>query len=105
MSFLKKIQNQPEGTRKIFLWIIIIILGFTFLFVWVQSLRQRLKGTQEQSVWKELRPPQFEEKIKNLPKIEVPEFPEISEEELKALEEELKILEEEAVKVKETQDE
>lgn len=103
MNFLKKIQNQPEGTRKIFLWIIIIILGFAFLFVWVQGLRQRLKGAQGQSVWEELRPPQFEEKVKNLPKIEIPGFPEISEEELKALEEELKMLGEEAAK--ETQSE
>ena len=98
MNFLKKIQNQPEGTRKIFLWIIIIILGFAFLFAWVQSLKQRLEGTQGQSIWEELKPPQFEEKVKNLPKIEIPEFPEIGEEELKALEEELKMLEEEAMK-------
>lgn len=88
-EFLKKIQNQPERIRKVIFWVIIIVLGFAFLFAWVQSLKQRLGAVREEGFWEPLKPPQLEEQFKNLPKIEIPELPELSEEELKKLEEEL----------------
>jgi len=89
MDILKKIQNLPEQTRKIILWVIVILFGFVFTLAWVQGLKQRLEKAKEERVWEEFQPPQFEEQLKGLPKIEIPEFPELTEEELKELEEEL----------------
>lgn len=88
MDVLKKIQSQPEGTRKIILWAVMIVLGFVFVFTWVQGLKQRLKELREQRPLEQLKLPQFEEQFQNLPQVEIPEFPEITEEELKQLEEE-----------------
>ena len=89
MDIIKKIQNQPEGIRKIILWSIVVFLGFIFLFLWIQSLRLRLEATKERNIFEELKLPKFEEKIKNLPGTELPESPSLNEEELKRLEEEL----------------
>lgn len=92
MDILKKIQNQPEGVRKIILWTVIILLGLLFLITWIQGLKQRVEQSKEEGgVWKGLNLPEFE----NPPTIEMPEFPELTEEELKALEEEFQVLEEE----------
>ncbi len=89
-NILKKIQGQPEKVRKIILWIIIVVLGFAFFLAWVQGLKQRLREAREERFFEQLKPPRFEEQLRSLPKIEIPEFPEISEEELKKLEEEIK---------------
>ena len=89
MDIIKKIQNQPEGIRKIILWSIVVFLGFIFLFLWIQSLRLRLEATKERNIFEALKLPKFEEKIKNLPGTELPESPSLNEEELKRLEEEL----------------
>ena len=89
MDIIRKIQNQPEKIRKIILWSIIVFLGFIFLFLWMKSLRARLEATKEGNIFEELKLPQFEEKIKNLPKTEIPTPSPLSEEELKILEEEL----------------
>ena len=89
MDIIRKIQNQPEGTRKIILWVIIVFLGFIFLFLWIQSLRLRLEASKERNIFKELKLPQFEQEIKSLPGTGLPESPSLSEEELKKLEEEL----------------
>ena len=89
MNIIGKIQNQPERIRKIILWSVIVFLGFIFLFLWIQSLKSRLEATKERNIFEELQVPQLEKKVESLPKVEIPESPPFSEEELKKLEEEL----------------
>ena len=49
-EFLKKIQSQPESTRKLILWAILIIFAFIFLFFWVNTTKNRLKNFQLEDV-------------------------------------------------------
>ncbi|KKT17446.1 MAG: hypothetical protein A2654_00985 [Candidatus Nealsonbacteria bacterium RIFCSPHIGHO2_01_FULL_43_31] len=55
MKFLEKIQSLPEKTRKIILWIILIVLALAMLSWWIS----RIPGNIE--------------KI-NLPKIAIPKI-------------------------------
>ena len=87
MSIFKKIQEQPEHIRKIIFWIIVIILAITFLFAWVESVRVRLEAGRQKNIFDKSKLPNFEEELKNLPKIEPPAIPEPTEEELKQWEE------------------
>jgi len=89
MNFLKKIQEQPEHIRKIIFWTVVIIVGVIFLFTWIYSLKIKIEEAKQQKVLEQLKPPKFEEEL-NLPQVEMPEIPELSEEELKQLEEMLK---------------
>ena len=94
MKFLEKLQNLPERQRKIILWLVVIIIGFLLLVFYLQNLKLRLKSLSGEEIREQLKIPEFQEKLKELPKIEMPkiEIPEISEEELKKLEEQLKEL-------------
>lgn len=100
INFLKKIQDQPKRIRKIIFWVIVIIIGIFFLFTFIYSLKARIEAIKPREIFKQYRPPSFEEDLKKIPKIEAPELPEteLSEEELKelekAIEEELKAREE-----------
>lgn len=107
MKFLEKLQKLPEGQRKIILWSVTIIIGLLFFVFYFQNLKLRLKNIREEEIREQLKIPEFQEKLKELPKIEIPEIeiPEISEEEWEEMkeglsEEEIKILEE---KLKENQ--
>ncbi len=88
-DFFKKIQNQPEDIRKIILWSAVIIISLGFLFLWLHTVKIRLKTFQKEKLFEGIRVPQLKEELRKMPKIEVPEIkiPEISEEELKQLEE------------------
>jgi len=90
MSFFKKIQNLPEEKRKIILWSIVIIFSLVLFSLWFQILKQRLNQIEKEKIKEQLKIPQLEDKLKEIPKIEMPELklPEISEEELKKIEEE-----------------
>lgn len=93
MDFLKKLQDQPKQTRKAIFWVAVIVIGIIFLFAWIQIIKTRIKSFRQEEFLEQLRPPpKYEEELKNLPKIEMPQFPELTEEEkedLKKLEEEL----------------
>lgn len=89
MSFLKKIQDQPKRIRKIIFWVIVIIVGTIFVFTFIYSLKVRIEAIKPRKIFEQFKPSTFEEDLKRMPKIEMPEFPELSEEELKALEEAL----------------
>lgn len=90
MTFLKRIQDQPKYIRKIIFWIIIITLGIIFLFAWFQGLKARLEQAKQEKAFEQLKPPGLEEELESFPKVEMPEFPELTEEEIKQLEEMLK---------------
>ena len=87
MNFLQKLQNLSESERKIIFWLVVVIIGLGLLFWWVQTTQLRIKSFKAEKFREELEVPQFEEQLKGLQEIEMPE---ISEEELKELEESLK---------------
>lgn len=90
--FLKEIQNLPEQKRKIIRWAIVIIISLGLFFWWIQILKQNLGGFGKEGMRNWLGIPQLQEKLKDIPKTEMPKFeiPGISEEELKKIEEEIK---------------
>ena len=81
MKFLRKLQALPEKTRKVILWSVVIALAICLLAWWFNGLREKLTGFESGSFIEGL----------NLPEIEMPQIPEISEEKLeefkKAIEE------------------
>jgi uncharacterized membrane protein YvbJ len=66
MDFLRKIQNLPEGKRKIILWTAVIIVCFILLTFWVKISQQRIKSFEAQEFRQELNLPSFSEELKNL---------------------------------------
>jgi len=87
MEFFKKIQNLPEGKRKVIFWLVVIIIGISLFLGWVKSLEMKIKSFRTEKIKEELKMPQLEEELKELQK---PEIPETSQEELKKIEELLK---------------
>ena len=55
MKFLEKIRSLPERTRKIILWVIVIVLAIIMLSFWIGRIPGRIKQI-------------------DLPKIEIPKF-------------------------------
>lgn len=82
MSFLRKLQSQPEQTRKIILWSIVVILGLGLAIWWVGSSYQKLKEFKKEEFIEKINLPDFKERIPGI------EIPEISEEGLKKLKKE-----------------
>ncbi|MCX6759210.1 MAG: hypothetical protein NT012_01450 [Candidatus Nealsonbacteria bacterium] len=84
MNILQKIRNQSEKTRKVILWVIVIIFGLILFFFWIKNVQSKLESFQKEEFKEKLNLPKLE-----VPKIEMPKFemPEFSEEELKKLEE------------------
>ena len=67
MKFLEKIRNLPERTRKVILWVAVIVLASIMLFFWISNIPKSLNNFQAG---------QFIEGL-NLPKIEIPQMPEL----------------------------
>ena len=78
MKFLEKLQNLPEGKRKIILWSAVVIVSFCFLIFYIKNTQKRLSNFQSG----EIKLPSFQEEFKALPS-GIPE-------ELKQIEEKLK---------------
>lgn len=68
MMFLQKIQSLPEGTRKIILWSLMIILVAGLLVLWVQIAKKRITGFEKD---------EFIGKL-NLSEVKMPEIPDFS---------------------------
>jgi len=96
-EFIKKIQSQPEHIRKIILWSVVIVIGLGFFFLWLHSVKIRLKTFQKEKFFESIGVPKLKEEIKETPETNFPEIkiPEPSEEELKQLEEIMKKTEQE----------
>ena len=71
MDSLQKIQNQPEGTRKIILWVMIMILAIVMLFFWVKRMQVRLQNVEFNSMGKNLDIEGLRNELKNVPKFEI----------------------------------
>jgi type II secretory pathway component PulM len=72
MSFLKKIQNLPERKRKIILWSAVIIIGLILFVFWIKNVQQKLKIFEKEKIEQELQLPSLREKLKEIPKIKIP---------------------------------
>ena len=83
MSFIKKLQRQPEYIRKMILWSIIVIIALGLSIWWIHSSYWRIKKFPKKEFIEKVNLPSFEEEF---PKIEMPE---INEEELEKLKEEM----------------
>ena len=86
MGILKKIQDKPKGVRKAIFWVIVILIGIIFFFAWVQAFKTRIGQSKLQKPFGESNAPSLDETLKNFPSIEMPKFPDISEDEWKELE-------------------
>ena len=90
MRFLEKLQNLSERKRKIILWSIVIIIGISLFTFYIKNVQQRLKSLRDEEIKEQLKIIELQEKLKRLPKIEMPEISE----ELKKLKEVIKETEE-----------
>jgi preprotein translocase subunit SecF len=108
MSLLEKLQNLPEKKKKIILKIVVILFGILLFIFYFKNLQEKLKILSSQEIKRQLKIEEFQEKLKELPKVEMPkiEVPEISEKEWEKMkeglkEEEIKELEELLKKIQE----
>jgi len=62
---LQKLQNQPEYIRKIILWAVVIVVGFSLLIWWSKNFQQRIKSFKGEG---------FQKELKELPKLEIPKI-------------------------------
>jgi len=69
---LQKLQNQPEYVRKIILWAVVVVVGFSLLIWWTKSFQQRIKSFKGEGFQKELKLPSFNKELKELPNLEIP---------------------------------
>ena len=71
MNILKKVQAQSLRTRKIILWLIVIILGVTLLIFWAKNFSQRLRNLDKAKFFQEIQMPSFGEELKGIEKPEI----------------------------------
>ena len=71
---LQKLQNQPEYIRKIILWSVVVVIGFSLLIWWSKRFQQRIKSFEGEEFQKELKIPSFNKELKELPKLEIPKI-------------------------------
>jgi len=76
MKFLEKIRNLPERTRKIILWVALIVLALIMLIWWVGRIPERLDNLQV-----------------NLPKITIPQISNLPDEEIQKIKDSLNNIE------------
>jgi len=65
-----------ESTRKIILWLVMIIIGLGLFTFYIKSIQKRLKSFESERFKEELQLPSFEKELESLPKIEIPRMPE-----------------------------
>lgn len=64
MDFIKKLQNKPDGEKKIILWSVIIFAAIIFIGLWLYVCSKNLKEFQESDILKQV----------NYPSADFPEF-------------------------------
>lgn len=74
MNFLEKLQKLPLGKRKIILWTVMVVVGIVLAFFFIRIVKNsvRIFGTEEFK--KGFNTQKFQEEIKKLPQIEMPEI-------------------------------
>ena len=74
MKFIEKLQKQPEHVRKIILWAVVIVIGIGLAIWWLFYFSQKIKEFKQEELIEQLNLPVLEEKFKEFPEKEVPEF-------------------------------
>lgn len=68
MISFKKIQNLSLSTRKIILWVLIIIIGIGLISFYIKNFQKKIINFRAE----EFNLPNFQEEFKDLPEIEIP---------------------------------
>ena len=69
-----KIQSLSESTRKIILWLVMIIIGLGLFTFYIKNIQKKFKSFEPEKFKEELKLPSFEKELESLPKIEIPKF-------------------------------
>lgn len=77
MNVLEKIRSLPEKERKMILWSVVIIIGGILLFFYAKNIQQKISEFKGEDLEKQLKIPELKEELSKLPKVELPELPEI----------------------------
>ena len=72
MGFWGEIRKQPESTRKIILWTIVIVVGLGLLFFWMYITEKRLKDFQNGKFFENIGMPNLSQNLNNAPAPEIP---------------------------------
>lgn len=87
MTFLEKLQNLPQGRRKLILWIAVILLSIFLLFWQIPVFKKIFNNSGKVNILEEFKIPNLREKTKNTFKAMGPKNGEI-----KKAENQLKVL-------------
>ncbi|MDP2926705.1 MAG: hypothetical protein Q8N65_01020 [bacterium] len=71
MNILKKIQEKSEDERRIIFWILVIVIGFVLFGGWLAVVKHRLVNLNQGQLRQELKLPELEKQINDLPKPEL----------------------------------
>jgi len=66
MINFKKIQNLPLSTRKIILWMMMIIIGIGLLSLCARNFQKKIENLKTGGI----KLPNFQEEFKNFPEVE-----------------------------------
>lgn len=72
MSILGKIQNLPEGKRKIILWSVVVVLGLFLFIFFIKNTQKNFKNLKLENIKEELGLPSLKEELGSIPKFEMP---------------------------------
>ena len=71
MNILKKIQEKSEDERRLIFWILVIVIGFVLFGGWLAVVKHRLVNLNQGQLRQELKLPELEKQINDLPKPEL----------------------------------
>jgi len=71
VNILKKIQEKSEDERRIIFWILVIVIGLVLFGGWLVLIKHRLVNLNQGKLRQELRLPELEKQINDLPKPEL----------------------------------
>ena len=71
MDILKKIQNQPEKTRKIILWSITTLAGISLFILLVKNFQQKYQNLKLEDLKEKLNFPSLEKNLESLPNFDL----------------------------------
>lgn len=64
MDFIKKIQNLPEGTRKIILWVSLSVIGLILFFLWGWYSIRAVKSIDKDNLLNSMKIPELQSNFK-----------------------------------------
>jgi len=67
---IEKKQELSQGTRKIILWSIMIIIAAGLIFWWIKSFKEKINSIGGEEIQKEINLPLLKEQFKDLPQFD-----------------------------------